>query len=51
MGDADALYSSAQGLGSSTAALFGYYLASPFNLILPAFDESQILSSASSSCC
>lgn len=42
MGDADALYSSAQGLGSSTAALFGYYLASPFNLILPAFDESQI---------
>ncbi len=42
MGNADPFYSSAQGLGNSTAALFGYYLASPFNLLLPLFEEGAI---------
>ncbi len=42
LGNADPFYSTAQGLGNSTAAMFGYYLASPFNLILPAFDEKDI---------
>ncbi len=42
LGDADPFYSTAQGLGNSTAAMFGYYLASPFNLLLPFFDERAI---------
>lgn len=42
LGNADPFYSTTQGLGNSTAAMFGYYLASPFNLLLPFFDERAI---------
>lgn len=41
-GHADPFYTTTQALGGSTAAMFGYYLASPFNLLLPAFDEKDI---------
>ena len=35
-------YSTACGLGANTWGLYSYYLASPFNLLLPFFDEAHL---------
>ncbi|MCI8469203.1 MAG: YfhO family protein [Eggerthellaceae bacterium] len=42
LGDDSLFYSTAQALGSNTWGLYSYYLASPFNLLLPLFDVDQI---------
>lgn len=41
-GQESLFYSFAQSLGSNMWGLYSYYLASPFNLLLLAFDESKI---------
>ena len=42
LGDESLFYSTAQALGSNTWGLYSYYLASPFNLLLPLFEVDQI---------
>lgn len=41
-GQESVFYSTACGLGANTWGLYSYYLASPFNLLLPFFDEAHL---------
>ena len=41
-GQESVFYSTACGLGANTWGLYSYYLASPFNLLLPFFDEEHL---------
>lgn len=41
-GEANIFYSFAQDMGSNAWGLYSYYLASPFNLIIPLFDEVHL---------
>ena len=41
-GQDSVFYSTACGLGANTWGLYSYYLASPFNLLLPFFDEAHL---------
>ena len=41
-GEESVFYSTACGLGANTWGLYSYYLASPFNLLLPFFDETGV---------
>ena len=42
-GDNSALYSFSKSIGGSCIGIFGYYLSSPFNLLILFFKKSQIV--------